>query len=118
MKKTFLSLVLMTTLCIAVSGQIPKHFDLFGAEAMETIQATPEQKKQVANMVKEFRQKTKEVKDDTALSEDEKKVQIRKLNAERGKRFWEILTKEQAEVLKAKQKEKFEERQKALKANQ
>lgn len=119
MKKIFLSLALVVMVFIKVGAQVPKHFDVFGGEAMEIIKATPEQKKQVTELIKEFSQQTKAVRDNTALSDDEKKVQLRKLNMERGKRFWEnILNEEQAKVLKEKQKERFEERQKAIKATQ
>lgn len=80
---------------------------------MEEIKATDEQKRQVKELVKEFRQKMNDLRANTNISEEEKKMEWKKLSDYRQNKYWnEILTLEQSKYLKEKQEKMKEEAKK------
>lgn len=105
MKKLCLTLVLVAGFFIA-NAQTAKKFNTMLDEALTSVNATAEQKKQVADLAKEHREKMAAIRKNTSLTNEQKKEEIKKINEYRNKRFWnEILTPEQSKALKAKQKE-------------
>lgn len=105
MKKAFLTLALAVGMLMA-NAQTAKKFNTMSDEALTSINATEEQKKQVADLAKEHREKVAALRKNTALNDEQKKEEMKKINAYRNERFWnEILTPEQSKALKAKQKE-------------
>lgn len=101
MKKTLLTMAMMLGLLIVTQAQDVKPFS---KETLDEIKATPEQRKQVAEIVKEFRQKMDELRSNTSLNDEERKAEWKKLSKHRQDRYWnEILTPEQAKYLKEKE---------------
>lgn len=107
MKKIFLTMAITVGLFIAANAQDIKPFS---KETLDEIKATPEQRKQVEEIVREFRQKMGELKNNHSLNEEERKAEWKKLSQHRQDRYWnEILTPEQAKYLKEKQQKMKEE---------
>lgn len=76
----------------------------FSKETLDEIKATPEQRKQVEELVKEFRLKMNELRANNSLNDEERKAEWKRLSNYRQDRYWkEILTPEQAKYLREKQ---------------
>lgn len=105
MKKTFLTLALVAGMLMA-NAQTAKKFNTMSDEALTYINATDEQKQQVAELAKEHKEKVAALRKNTDLTDEQRKEEMKKINAYRNKRFWsEILTPEQSKTLKTKEQE-------------
>lgn len=108
--KKMKKLILVASLAIATSTvafaqeKKPVAIKYYSTEIMDEIKATPEQRKQVEELVANYAVKYKEVKANTSLSAEEAKAESDKLTSARAKEYWKILNPEQTKYLKDKAK--------------
>lgn len=111
MKKILLSLMILMCISVVVGAQQKKAANLkyFSQQLLDEIKATPEQKNKIKALSEKYDIEINEVKNDAALSKEEKDKAVKKRISERSKAYWQLLTPEQAEYLKEKKKKLEEE---------
>ncbi len=78
-----------------------KSFSPYSMETMGAIDATPEQRAALKELVDRYKPKFKEVKDNqSAMSKEEYTAQWKKLTSERTKEYTKLWTPEQAKKLR------------------
>lgn len=107
MKKIFLTAFLSLSLLVSINAQEakPAKIQYYSQEFLDEIKATPEQKDAIKVIVDKAKAATKEVKANTALSDDDKKAELTKINKERTTAYYQILTPEQNKYIKEKRKQ-------------
>ena len=105
MKKVILTMVLAFGLSVIVNAQEAKKYNPLSIEAMEEVNATAEQKQKFNDLVKEFQEKQKEIRSNSALSAEEKKTKMSELSRYRVTTYYnQILTPQQAKQIREKHK--------------
>lgn len=106
MKRTFLIFVTFLGMTLfATAQQTAKKITPFSLEALEKVQATPQQKQQFKDLKKEYDEQLQSIKKNKELTKEEKTAAYKKLNQHRNRVYWKkILTKEQANRMREQQK--------------
>lgn len=110
MKQILITAILALFLSTSLHAQQKKPTNLkyFSIELLDELEATPEQKEQIKNLVVEANSKIQKIKKDISLSDDEKKVRVKEVISVRAKAYYNTLTAEQNEKLNKMKKEHAE----------
>jgi hypothetical protein len=98
MKKILLAAFMVMLLSVSSNAQEKKkkqYFNYYSVETFNQLNATPEQHKQLKDLIEEYAPRFKEVADDTSLSAAEKREKIKPFGDERAKKYYAILNPEQ-----------------------
>lgn len=107
MKKTLLTIIAAFSFCALLSIEVSaqqKAIKYYSTEVMDEINATPEQREAVKELVAKYKTLFNEVKSNSSLTAEEAKTETRRLTGERAKEYWKILNPEQTKYLKDKAK--------------
>ncbi len=110
MKQILITSILALFLSTALYAQQkkPSNLKYFSTELLDELEATPEQKEQIKNLVEEANSKTQKIKKDKSLDDDERKAKLKEVVSTRARVYYKVLTPEQNEKLNKMKKEHAE----------
>ena len=108
MKRFFMTAFLAVGLLVSSNAQDKKpavKLPYYSQEFLDELKATPEQKAAINKLMDDFKAESKKVKANTALTDDEKKAEIKRLTKERTDAYYKVLNAEQNQYIKEKRKQ-------------
>ena len=118
MKKLLTGIVMFCVLSVTVMAQDstsksgrskPENRKEMKRKMQQELQLSPEQGKEMKGINKDFKSKAQAIKDDTNLTEEQRKTQLKSLNKERTEKVNTVLNPEQQKKMEAMKKERMKE---------
>ncbi|GEM_PF-7063041 len=109
MKRFFMTAFLAVGLLVSANAQDKKPAvklpAYYSPEFLDELKATPEQKAAINKLMDDFKAESKKVRANSALTDEEKKTEIKRLTKERTTAYYKVLNAEQNEYVKEKRKQ-------------